>query len=126
MCFILVRRWMYRKSVVHCLLVALLVSLLPLSPAVHPPVAYADSSALPYSENFESGAASGWTSVSGTWIVTDDGTKVYQTAAADSIARSVYGASTWDNYATTASFKVNSWGSSQFQTVGLMFSTPRS
>ncbi|WP_135548186.1 family 16 glycoside hydrolase [Paenibacillus cymbidii] len=113
-------KWKHRKLLLPRLLVVLmLAALVPVYPGIAPLKAYADT-ALPYSENFESGTAAGWTVASGTWTVVNDGTKVYQTLSADSISRSVFGASTWDNYQTTLSFKVNGWGSSQFQTVGLL------
>ncbi|OAS14383.1 family 16 glycoside hydrolase [Paenibacillus oryzisoli] len=108
------------KTIVSRFLIALLLfTLVPVFPSLTSEKAHAEA-ALPYSENFESGTAADWSVVNGTWAITNDGSKVYQTVATDSIARSVYGDPTWDNYSVSADFKVNSWGSTQFQTVGLL------
>ncbi|MDF2927323.1 MAG: hypothetical protein K0R57_6237 [Paenibacillaceae bacterium] len=76
---------------------------------------------LPYHEDFESGSAQGWTVDTGTWTVgNDNGTLAYQTLSSQSIARAVYGENNWDHYKVSVDFKMNGWGSTAFQTAGLM------
>lgn len=114
-------KWLRSKSMLSGLLVMmLLVSSIPAIPGARVGNAHADTPSLPYAENFEDGTAAGWTVVNGPWTVVNDDTEVYRSSAASSIARTVYGQPDWDNYEATARFKLNSWGSTQFQTVGLV------
>ena len=76
---------------------------------------------LPYDEDFEDGTADGWISDSGTWSIEEDGgTLVYKTLASESIARSVCGDFQWADYTASVNFKINAWGSQDWQTAGLL------
>ncbi len=75
---------------------------------------------IPYSENFESGAAADWTMIDGTWSVITDGTKVLRAPSTDSMARAYVGDTTWRDYRTEAKVKINSWAASGDRSVGLI------
>src|SRR5688500_3027331 len=55
-----------------------------------------------FSDNFEDGNSSGWTTSGGTWSVTADGSQVLRQSGTSSDARARAGSSTWTDYAVTA------------------------
>ncbi|GLX70984.1 right-handed parallel beta-helix repeat-containing protein [Paenibacillus glycanilyticus] len=60
-----------------------------------------------FSDNFEDGNSSGWTTVNGTWSVATDGTQVYKQTNTSGEANAYAGDSSWDNYAVQADIKLN-------------------
>ncbi|WP_197479927.1 heparin lyase I family protein [Paenibacillus swuensis] len=76
--------------------------------------------ALPHWESFENGVANEFTTVSGTWFITSEGTQTYGAGYSTSLARVVAGESTWSNYSVESKVRVNYWGDPTTQSVGLM------
>ncbi|OCT11706.1 hypothetical protein A8709_27930 [Paenibacillus pectinilyticus] len=73
-----------------------------------------------FSDNFESGTASGWTTTAGTWAVVTDGSKVYQqsnSATADTHA--LNGNTAWTNYTVNAKVKVDAFDAGGYAGVGI-------
>jgi hypothetical protein len=58
-----------------------------------------------FSDNFNDGNASGWTTTSGSWSVATDGTPVYRVGANGGNVRSNTGNSAWTNYSVQARIK---------------------
>lgn len=68
------------------------------------------SSGVLWSDDFESGTATGWTTTGGTWGVNTDGTKVYQQSDISAAnVRAVNGSSSWTNYEVSAKVKAGSF-----------------
>jgi hypothetical protein len=66
-----------------------------------------------FSDNFESGSASGWSKSGGTWAVVTDGSRVLQQSSAGSdLAREFNGSSAWTDYSLQAQVKPLAFGSS--------------
>jgi pectate lyase len=66
----------------------------------------AASAATLFSDNFESGTASGWSKSGGTWAVATDGTRVLQQSNAGSdLARDFNGSTSWTDYTLQARVK---------------------
>jgi pectate lyase len=71
-----------------------------------------------FSDDFNDGNATGWTTSGGTWSVITDGTGVYRQSGTSSDARARTGQSTWTNYAVTARVKPTAInGSNRFAAV---------
>jgi pectate lyase len=65
-----------------------------------------------FSDNFESGSASGWSKSGGTWAVATDGSRVFQQSNGGSEnARQFNGSSGWTNYTVQARVRPRSFGS---------------
>jgi pectate lyase len=65
-----------------------------------------------FSDNFESGSASGWSRSGGTWAVVTDGSRIFQQSNGSSEnARQFNGSSGWTNYAVQARVRPQSLGS---------------
>ncbi|MDR7273519.1 pectate lyase [Catenuloplanes atrovinosus] len=78
-----------------------------------------------FSENFESGAPSGWSKSGGDWSVADDGSKVYRQAKASSeAARVLAGDAAWTDYAVSARVKATEVGPGGFAGVAARASGP--
>lgn len=58
-----------------------------------------------FSDDFNDGNASGWTTSGGSWSVVDDGTPVFQQGGASSDARARAGSTGWTDYTVTARVK---------------------
>ncbi|GIH05593.1 hypothetical protein Rhe02_36600 [Rhizocola hellebori] len=68
-----------------------------------------------FSDNFEDGNSTGWTSSGGSWAVASDGSQVYRQSGTSSDARSRSGSSSWSNYAVQARVKPTAFnGSNRF------------
>ncbi|MGG1552711.1 family 16 glycoside hydrolase [Paenibacillus ferrarius] len=74
------------------------------------------------SDDFESGAASGWTAASGTWsVITDGSTKVYnQSSTATGGATAYIGDSAWQHYAVSAKVKADAFDAGNYAGVGVL------
>jgi pectate lyase len=71
-----------------------------------------------FSDNFEDGNSSGWTTSGGTWSVTADGSQVLRQSGTSSDARARAGSSTWTNYTVTARVRPTGFnGSNRFVAV---------
>ena len=68
-------------------------------------VATSASAATLFSDDFNDGNASGWTTSGGTWSVVTDGTGVYRQSGTSGDARARAGQSSWTNYSVTARVK---------------------
>src|SRR2546427_303721 len=64
------------------------------------------SAATLFSDDFEDGNSSGWTTSGGTWAVADDGSRVLQQSGTSSDARARAGSSSWTDYTVTARVKL--------------------
>ena len=69
------------------------------------------SAATLFSDNFEDGNSSGWTTTSGTWSVVTDGSKVYYKSGTDE-GRTSAGSSSWAKYSVEAKVKVDNFNGS--------------
>ncbi|MEV0273540.1 cellulose-binding protein [Hamadaea sp. NPDC050747] len=58
-----------------------------------------------FSDDFNDGNASGWTTSGGSWSVVTDGTPAYQQGGTSSDARARAGTSSWTNYTVTVNVK---------------------
>ena len=65
-----------------------------------------------FSDNFNDGNASGWTTTSGSWSVVTDGTPVYRVGTNGGNVRSNAGNTAWTNYSVQARIKPLSFSSS--------------
>lgn len=73
-----------------------------------------------FSDNFESGTASGWTTTGGTWAVVTDGSKVYQqSASAATDTHALNGNAGWTNYEVSSKVKVDAFDPGGYAGVGL-------
>ncbi|MGN9907202.1 pectate lyase family protein [Phytohabitans sp. LJ34] len=68
-----------------------------------------------FSDNFEDGNSSGWTTSGGTWAVAADGSQVLRQSGTSSDARARAGQATWTDYTVTAKLKPTAFsGSNRF------------
>jgi pectate lyase len=65
-----------------------------------------------YSEDFESGTASGWSKSGGSWSVVSDGSQVYRQSSTGSDAKAQTGSTSWTDYAVEARVKPLAWSGS--------------
>jgi pectate lyase len=81
-------------------------------------VSTAATAATIFSDNFEDGNSSGWTTSGGTWSVVTDGSSALRQSGTSSDARARAGSSTWDNYTVTARVRPTAFsGSNRFVAV---------
>ncbi|BCJ72481.1 hypothetical protein CS0771_20250 [Catellatospora sp. IY07-71] len=73
-----------------------------------------------FSDNFNSGTATGWSKSGGDWTVVTDGTGVFQQSKTDSeLARQFAGSSSWTNYTVTARVKPTAFnGTGRYASLG--------
>ncbi|MEV0458111.1 family 16 glycoside hydrolase [Catellatospora methionotrophica] len=73
-----------------------------------------------FSDNFNSGSATGWSKSGGDWSVVTDGTGTFQQSKADSeLARQFAGSASWTNYTVTARVKPTGFsGSGRYAALG--------
>jgi pectate lyase len=62
-----------------------------------------------FSDDFQDGNASGWSTSGGSWSVVTDGSLAYRQASTGSDAKSQAGSTAWTNYAVTARVKPLAW-----------------
>ena len=68
-----------------------------------------------FSDDFEDGNSSGWTTSGGTWSVATDGSRVLRQSGTSSDARARAGSSSWTNYTVTGRVKATAFnGSNRF------------
>ena len=68
-----------------------------------------------FSDDFEDGNSTGWTTSGGTWSVATDGSRVLRQSGTSSDARARAGSSSWTNYTVTARVKATAFnGSNRF------------
>ena len=71
-----------------------------------------------FSDDFEDGNATGWSTNGGSWSVTTDGSRVYRQAGTGSDARALTGTATWTDYSVQARVKPTAFtGSNRFAAV---------
>ncbi len=71
-----------------------------------------------FTDNFEDGNSSGWTSSGGSWSVATDGSRVYRQGGTSSDARSRAGSTSWTNYSVQTRVKATAFnGSNRFVAV---------
>jgi pectate lyase len=71
-----------------------------------------------FTDDFEDGNSSGWTTSGGSWSVTTDGSRVFRQSGTSADARARAGQSTWDNYRVTARVRPTAFnGSNRFVAV---------
>ena len=71
-----------------------------------------------FSDDFEDGNATGWSTNGGSWSVGTDGSRVYRQGGTSSDARALAGTSTWTDYAVQARVKPTAFnGSNRFAAV---------
>jgi pectate lyase len=76
------------------------------------------SAATLFSDDFEDGNSSGWTTSGGSWSVITDGSRVFRQSGTSSDARARAGTSTWTDYAVTARVRPTAFnGSNRFVAV---------
>ncbi len=63
------------------------------------------SAALLFSDDFEDGNSSGWSTSNGSWSVVTDGNKVYKQSGTSTTAQAYSGTSSWANYSAQARAK---------------------
>ncbi|PWR05412.1 pectate lyase, partial [Micromonospora acroterricola] len=74
--------------------------------------AYADTL---FTDDFEDGNSTGWTSSGGSWSVATDGSRVYRQSGTSSDARSLAGTASWTDYSVQATVKPTAFnGSNRF------------
>ena len=75
-----------------------------------------------FTDNFEDGAADGWTTYQGTWAVVVDGTSVYRQSGLSSKYRAAAGSAAWTDYVVEARVKPTGWnGSDRFASLVARF-----
>jgi pectate lyase len=75
-----------------------------------------------FTDNFEDGAADGWTTYQGTWSVVVDGTYVYRQSGLSSKYRAAAGSAAWADYVVEARVKPTGWnGSDRFASLVARF-----
>ena len=75
-----------------------------------------------FTDNFEDGAADGWTTYQGTWSVVVDGTYVYRQSGLSSKYRAAAGSAAWTNYVVEARVKPTGWnGADRFASLVARF-----
>ncbi|HEX3047102.1 MAG TPA: family 16 glycoside hydrolase, partial [Bacillota bacterium] len=67
------------------------------------------SAATLFSDNFDDGNSTGWSTSGGSWSVVTDGTGVYKQSSTSATAHAYSGASTWANYSVQARMKILSF-----------------
>jgi pectate lyase len=72
-----------------------------------------------FSDDFEDGNASGWSSSGGSWSVATDGGPVYRQSSTGSDAKAQTGSTGWANYAVAARVKPVAWSGSD-RSVGVI------
>lgn len=71
-----------------------------------------------FSDNFEDGNSTGWTTSGGTWTVAADGSQVLRQAGTSSDARARAGSTAWTDYTVTAKVRPTAFsGSNRFAAV---------
>ena len=71
-----------------------------------------------FSDDFEDGNATGWTTNGGSWSVATDGSRVYRQGGTGADARALAGTSSWTNYSVQARVKPTAFnGSNRFAAV---------
>jgi pectate lyase len=71
-----------------------------------------------FTDDFEDGNSTGWTTSGGSWSVATDGSRVFRQSGTSADARARAGQSTWDNYTVTARVKPTAFnGSNRFVAV---------
>jgi pectate lyase len=65
-----------------------------------------------FSDNFEDGNSSGWSTSGGTWSVGTDGSRVYRQTGTSTTARARAGSATWTSYTVTARVKPTAFNGS--------------
>jgi lysophospholipase L1-like esterase len=63
------------------------------------------SAAVVFTDNFEDGNSTGWTTTGGTWTVANDGTQVLQTSGTTAADSKAFTGSTWTDYTLQARIK---------------------
>ncbi|MBO2945442.1 DUF1080 domain-containing protein [Paenibacillus sp. F411] len=77
------------------------------------------SPAVLFSDDFESGTASGWVTNTGSWAVMTDGSKAYRQSDTTAVsARAVQGSASWTDYEVSARVKAGAFGGS-YSGIGL-------
>lgn len=103
------RRWRPARTAAASLALATAVATLTFTAA---------AAATVFTDDFEDGNSTGWTSSGGSWSVATDGTRVLRQSGTSSDARARTGASTWTNYTVTARVKPTAYnGSNRFTAV---------
>jgi pectate lyase len=87
---------------------------------LHATAGYAQT--VPFTDNFEDGAADGWTKYQGTWSVVVDGTYVYRQSGLSSKYRAAAGSAAWKDYVVEARVKPTGWnGTDRFASLVARF-----
>ncbi|GAA1606623.1 family 16 glycoside hydrolase [Catellatospora bangladeshensis] len=72
----------------------------------------AASAATLFTDDYEDGNASGWSSSGGSWSVVTDGSRAYRQSSTSADAKSLSGTTTWTDYTVSARVKPIAFGSS--------------